>query len=65
MNSEATLLSGEIKTIKARIEKADRRIAAGKAPLNGESEQDRKDRLTHILGKKEERLQLLLSGKEC
>jgi hypothetical protein len=66
MNSEIANLSGEIKTIKNRIAKAERRLSAGKAPLaNSESEEDRKNRLQHVLGKKEERLTLLQKGEEC
>lgn len=66
MNStELGLLKGEILTIKKRIEKSDRRITANKViPLNVESETDRKNRLSNILTKKEERLRLALSGEE-
>jgi hypothetical protein len=58
---EVALLKAEIRTIKARIAKADRRLIANKAP---ESEAHRKDRLNHILYKKEVRVEKLLAGEE-
>lgn len=65
MNSEVDLLNSEIAAIKSRITKCERRIVANKVPFSsGESEQDRKDRLTHVLGKKEIRLGLLTKGEE-
>lgn len=63
MPNEVDLLRNEIGKIKARISKSGRRIASGKL-VNGESEEDRVNRLSHILGKKEERLTLIQSGKE-
>jgi predicted RNA polymerase sigma factor len=65
MNSEIDILNSEIAAIRSRITKCERRIAANKVPFSaGESEQDRKDRLIHILGKKEIRLGLLVKGEE-
>lgn len=65
MYSEKDLLSAEIHKLRLRIAKCDRRINANKVLLNGEPEQDRQNRLLHVLGKKQERLVLILSGKEC
>jgi hypothetical protein len=64
MSEEMNLLRSEIYRIKNRIQKCDRRILNNKANLNGESEVDRKNRLAHILCKKEERFRLLEQGQE-